>query len=223
MKAIINFKKIGAIFLLASLFGFSPLWGADPSQLAIGSLQFKIGDQSYSMDKAIGVVTQEGTQQTITVALSDAEKKIEVAINASVPNASVDRRLNTEYHDISFLVKTTAISVYVMPEVQLAKYSGLLYTERQGEGRNERFERKAPEWVSMTRAQRIATGQGVIRNKTMEGTDFQLNLAPVLLNGKIIELKGTFAGIVKLGDNSTGEVSQQVLNDGAFRVSVHQP
>ena len=67
---------------------------------------------------------------------------------------------------------------------------------------------------------KLAAGKGVIRRKGMEGSSLFLVITPVISNGKIVELKGTFSGIAKAGINQFQKGRFINVKNGRFRVSV---
>ncbi|MBV6494715.1 MAG: hypothetical protein LDLANPLL_02752 [Turneriella sp.] len=81
------------------------------------------------------------------------------------------------------------------------------------------FVEEAPTWVNKTREQRIATGDGIMREKQYENTLFQVNLVPTVVDGKITALTGSFGGVIRFveGPNRAREV---LLSNGSFIVPV---
>jgi len=76
-----------------------------------------------------------------------------------------------------------------------------------------------PRWHTMTKEQRIASGEGIIKNKKFENTFFAVTLKPVVAQGKIIAYEGSFSGIGRFAKNATGAEFTPIKN-GEFFVKV---
>ncbi|GAB4422565.1 MAG: hypothetical protein OHK0011_01670 [Turneriella sp.] len=82
-----------------------------------------------------------------------------------------------------------------------------------------RYTKHAPTWVGKTREERIAQGDGVAVEEKYRDTSLIVRINPVLVNGKVTSLTGSFAGVMVYneGMNSAKKIP---LQGGAFSVTV---
>lgn len=82
-----------------------------------------------------------------------------------------------------------------------------------------RYTKHAPTWVGKTREERITQGDGVSVEEKYRDTSLVVRITPVLVNGKVTSLTGSFAGVVVYNEglNSATKVP---LQGGAFSVTV---
>lgn len=85
-----------------------------------------------------------------------------------------------------------------------------------------RYVKHAPTWVGKTRQQRIDSGDGVIREEKYRDTSFMVRLVPVLVNGKVVRIDGTFAGVMVYNEGMKPG-TRIPLQNGQFSVRVENP
>ena len=83
-----------------------------------------------------------------------------------------------------------------------------------------KYSKHGPTWVNKTRAERIATGDGIIREEKFKDTTFILRLTPVVNGGKITQFTGSFAGIMVYNEGMNPAVKLPVQN-GTIDLQVH--
>lgn len=83
------------------------------------------------------------------------------------------------------------------------------------------YRQHGPTWVGKTRAERIATGDGVMREEKYRDTTLQLQLKPVKSGGRVIQFTGTFSGTVLFNEGMNNAVNVQISN-GVFNVPVQE-
>lgn len=157
--------------------------------------------------------------------------------------------LTTEDSNLSISLRTAQGALAILPYQQMAKPTALEYTERvdvdsgQWEDdpneapethghhhghKKERRKRKKirseyrkvkPRWHTMTRQERLASGEGVIQNGTFKDTYFVLQLTPVVSANKVVSFTGTFSGSGRFSRSIAGAEVKPVQN-GAFNVRV---
>lgn len=81
------------------------------------------------------------------------------------------------------------------------------------------YKKHAPTWVAKSRDERIKTGDGVMREEKYRDTLFILRLNPVIENGKLMRLNGTFGGVVLYNEGMTPAVKTPIQG-GQFSVKV---
>lgn len=81
------------------------------------------------------------------------------------------------------------------------------------------YSKEGPTWVNKSRSARIASGDGIVRERKYRNSSFFLQLTPVMANGRIKELQGSFAGVVVYNEGS-GAALDVPLQSGTFTVPV---
>jgi hypothetical protein len=81
------------------------------------------------------------------------------------------------------------------------------------------YKKTGPTWVSKSRDERIRTGDGVMREEKYRDTLFILRLNPVIENGKLMRLTGTFGGVVLYNEGMAPAVKTPIQG-GQFSVQV---
>lgn len=222
-------RRIGGIIaaLAAAVFmSAAPLGALD--DLASGTVAAVIDGRKLSFAGAVGTVERtRGGNTRITIALADRTRRVELTIAAECEEIEPEgeMRFTSEYNDVLMVYKTRKGGFTIMPAVRLAKDSGLRYVPARTRGDGKRVhdgsgKKERPEWSSMDRAERLASGKGVIRNRRMEGSVLYLALTPSGDGGKIAELRGTFSGTAKTGGGIRGGGRFITVQDGRFRVPV---
>lgn len=82
-----------------------------------------------------------------------------------------------------------------------------------------RYFRQGPTWVGKSREERILQGDGVAVEKKYSDTSLVVRIIPVLVNGKVTSLTGSFAGVV-VYNAGMGAATRVPLQGGAFSVTV---
>lgn len=82
-----------------------------------------------------------------------------------------------------------------------------------------RYVKHAPTWVGKTRSERIASGDGIMKEEKYRDTSLVVRLTPVLLNGKVVRIDGTFAGVLIFNEGMKPGV-RKTLQNGQFSVGV---
>ena len=214
--------RILGIIVVSALFT-TPL-SADPAKLALGELNFSVAKNQYIFSNALASIEQrQDGKSVVTVGLSDPKTKAKIILAAFSIDPTQLQHLSSEYNNISFTLKTSEVSASLIPSKQLTQEGDLRYSSRQlTNDKTQRSIRKRARWATMSRRQRLATGEGVINNSKMEGTIFYLNLYPLIKDEKLIELNGVFSGLLRLNNHATGAEELTPLSEGEFRVHVEQ-
>jgi hypothetical protein len=82
-----------------------------------------------------------------------------------------------------------------------------------------RYVQHGPTWVGKSRQQRIDTGDGIMREEKYRDTSFMVRLTPVHVNGKLVRLDGTFAGVL-IYNEGMKPGTRIPLQNGQFSVRV---
>ncbi|MFO1527471.1 MAG: hypothetical protein U1F16_15985 [Turneriella sp.] len=157
--------------------------------------------------------------------------------------------LTTYDSNLSVSLRTSQGALAILPIQQLAKATPLEYTERvlveTGETeddpnystgqshdahhhKREKHRRKKirseyrkikPRWHTMTKEERLASGEGVIENGMFRDTFFSLQLTPTVSGGKVTGYSGTFAGSGRFSKSISGAEIRPVEN-GILNVKV---
>ena len=114
--------------------------------------------------------------------------------------------------------KSPALKFMIVPAVQLARDSGMLYYENTRGAAKSRINLQEADWKSMGPDERIARGRGVIRERQMDGCSLFLVIRPVS-NGGRQEFRGTFSGAARVENGKRGNRTV-IINGGQFRVGV---
>lgn len=83
-----------------------------------------------------------------------------------------------------------------------------------------KYSKHGPTWVGKSREERIATGDGIMREEKFKDTSFILRLVPVLNGGKMTQITGSFAGVMVYNEGMNPAVKLPVQN-GQFDLQVH--
>jgi hypothetical protein len=196
--------------------------GAGPDDLALNTVVMKIDGKDYRFTgTTAGAVTDlENGKIRLTIGLKDTDRKVMMQISADVPadRAGEELHLSTRYADVSMVFKSPALKFMIVPAVQLARDSGMLYYENTRGAAKSRINLHEADWKSMGPDERIARGRGVIRERQMEGCSLFLVIRPVS-NGGRQEFRGTFSGIAMVQDLKKAS-RRVIINGGQFRVGV---
>lgn len=196
--------------------------GADPDRLAPNTVAMKIDGKEYRFSGAsAGSVTDLGNGTVrLTIGLRDNVRGIMMRISADIPEDRMGEELHlaADYADVSMIYKSGALRFMIAPALQMARGSDMEYYENSGRAAKSRIKKHRPEWFSMDRDERIASGRGVIREKSMEGTSLFLVIRPVADGGRQ-EFRGTFSGVARVPAGKKG-TRPVVINGGQFRVEV---
>jgi hypothetical protein len=207
---------------------------------ADAQIAFTVGGRVYELTGAQALLKQKDGKAKILIGAKDTTTKAMIAITAEIPTSSLDSEqiLTTEFTPLS-LVIVNARGIYnIAPSVTLARDSFMRYTKREevdtGEleddpedRHHERADecrqkhRDGPTWVGKTREERIASGDGVMREEKYRDTLLQLHLKPVKSNGRVIQFTGTFSGTVLFNEGMSNAVKVQV-SGGTFDVPVQE-
>ncbi len=216
---------LSAILAAAFLVSAAPAGALD--DLAPGTVTAVIDGKTLTFSGAAGLVERRGGIVRFTIALADRGKRVELTISGQCDELEpgVEARLTAEYNEVMMIYKTARGGFTIMPAVTMAKDSGHRYVPERvrGDGRrvhDGRGGKQGPEWASMGRAERIASGKGVIRNRRMEGSALYLAVTPAGSGGSFTELRGTFSGTAKSGAGRHGGGRMITIRDGRFRVAV---
>lgn len=83
-----------------------------------------------------------------------------------------------------------------------------------------KYSKHAPTWVNKTRSERIASGDGIVREEKYKDTSFILRLTPVIHGGKVTQVTGSFAGVMVYNEGMNPAVKLPVQN-GKIDLQVH--
>lgn len=82
-----------------------------------------------------------------------------------------------------------------------------------------RYTKHAPTWIGKSRQERIEQGDGVAVEEKYRDTSLIVRIHPVLVNGKVVSLSGSFAGVVVYNEGLNA-ATKVPLQGGAFSVTV---
>jgi hypothetical protein len=195
---------------------------ADPDRLALNTVIMKIDGKQYRFTgTTAGSLTDLGNGTVrITIGLRDRGQGVMMRISADLPEDRKGEELHlaADYADISMVYKSAALQFMIAPALQMARDSDVQYYENTGRAVRSRIKKHRPDWFAMDREERIASGKGIVREKSMEGTSLFLVIRPVADSGRQ-ELRGTFSGVARVPGGKKG-TRPVVINGGQFRVEV---
>jgi len=196
--------------------------GADPDRLAPNTVVMKIDGKEYLFPgTAAGTVNDLGNGTVrLTIALRDNSRGVMMRISADIPEDRMGEELHlaADYADIAMIYKSSALQFIISPALQMARDSDIQYYENTGGAAKSRIKKRRPDWLGMEREERIASGKGIIREKSMDGTSLFLVIRPVADSGRQ-EFRGTFSGVARVPAGKKG-TRPVVINGGQFRVEV---
>ena len=193
----------------------------------INSLSMTVGQSQINFQgnvKAI-IETKDNGLTRISIGVEDKSQRAEMFIRADLPSWDVNSAsyLQTQTNSIMFMLKHTNGSVFIVPSIQFARDSGKRYVKRvRTPGNPIEFRKASPDWIRMSKAERLATGRGIIRNQGMEGSSFFVMIQPVLENGQVKAITGTFSGVASMGPNRFQKGEFVNIMDGQFNIEVRQ-
>lgn len=82
-----------------------------------------------------------------------------------------------------------------------------------------RYVKHGPTWVGKSRAERIATGDGIAKEEKYRDTTFAVRITPVIVDGKVVSLTGSFGGVM-LFNEGMNQAVKIPLQNGQFTVQV---
>lgn len=82
-----------------------------------------------------------------------------------------------------------------------------------------RYKKHKPTWIGKSRSERIQSGDGVHKDSKYEDTSFVLRITPVIVDGKLTAVNGTFAGVVVFNEGMNPAQKTAVQN-GKFSMQV---
>jgi len=173
---------------------------AEPSELEMGLVLFSIDEQVYQFENARAIVEDKSGQRKITIGLLDKGSNSRLLIRAEVQSLSQEQHLDIQYNSMSLMFQNPRLSFVLIPATQFIKNP------------KNRMERKS----------QFMKGEGIVQNKKLENTSFFLHLYPILEDEKLVELRGSFSGVIKVNDKQLGVTQTTTLNNGEFRVPVSQ-
>lgn len=83
-----------------------------------------------------------------------------------------------------------------------------------------KYSKHGPTWVGKSRAERIATGDGIMREEKFKDTSFILRLTPVMNGNKVTQFTGSFAGVMVYNEGMNPAIKLPVQN-GTIDLQVH--
>ncbi|MBF0453028.1 MAG: hypothetical protein HQK75_20165 [Candidatus Magnetomorum sp.] len=193
----------------------------------INSLSMTVGQSQINFQgnvKAI-IETRDNGLTRISIGVEDKNQRSEIFIRADVPSwdGNTSKYLQTQTDSLMFMLKHANGSVFIVPSIQFARDSGQRYVQRvKSPGKPVEFRKASPDWVRMTKAERLATGRGIIRNQGMEGSSFFVMIQPVVENGHVKAITGTFSGVASMGANRFQKGDFVNIMDGQFNIEVRQ-
>lgn len=82
-----------------------------------------------------------------------------------------------------------------------------------------RYRKHRPTWVGKSRKERIDSGDGIHKDNKYKDTSFVLRLTPVIVDGKLTAVTGTFAGVVVYNEG-LNPVQKTTIQNGKFSMQV---
>ncbi|MCP4135455.1 MAG: hypothetical protein GY754_31090 [bacterium] len=219
----ISIKYIFKTFLcVLALFVFMVSAGAE--EPAPGTISMTLGDSAYTFNNNMVscIETLDNGNKRITIGLSDREQKVElmITIDCSAKAITGEQHLNTTYNNIMIMFKSSKGNFVVIPPVRMAKSESINYIEKNSRKGKRKFRKRKARWHGMRRGERLASGKGIIRHGQMKDKTFSMVLVPVVENGSVTELKGTFSGLVRAGKNNFQRGQYINIKNGKFHVEV---
>lgn len=83
-----------------------------------------------------------------------------------------------------------------------------------------KYSTHGPTWVNKSREERIATGDGIMREEKFRDTSFILRLNPVMNGSKVAQFTGSFAGVMVYNEGMNPAVKLPIQN-GTIDLQVH--
>jgi len=193
----------------------------------INSLSMTVGQNQINFQGNVKAIIEEKDNgiTRISIGVEDKTQRSEMFIRADVLSwdGNSTRYLQTQTDSLMFMLKHTNGSVFIVPSIQFAKDSGKRYVKRiRSPGKPVEFKKASPDWVRMSKAERLATGRGIIRNQGMEGSSFFVMIQPVVENGNVKAITGTFSGVASMGANRFQKGEFVNIMDGQFNIEVRQ-
>lgn len=230
-------------FAVISFLSFSGIHALNP-----GELQFTVGNKNFSTVNAQSAIMVKNGRVRILIAVKDSTAKFMLIITADVDSGDEKKPLilTTEDSTLSLTLRTLQGSLAILPHRQLARSADLTYTQRvdvqtdelevephsllkqTGDKHQSLRQRKKvrveyrkvrPAWQTMSKKDRLATGEGVIQNGAFRDTFFSLQLTPVISGGKVVSLAGGFAGNGRFSASVSG-AELKPIRSGIFNVKV---
>lgn len=81
------------------------------------------------------------------------------------------------------------------------------------------YRKHGPTWVGKSRKERIDSGDGVHKDNKYKDTTFTLRLTPVIVDGKLTAVNGTFAGVVVYNEG-LNPAQKATIQNGKFSMQV---
>jgi len=191
------------------------------------SLSMIVGQNQINFSgnmKAI-IEKQDNGATRILIGVEDKEQRAELFLRADIPSwdGQNSKYIQTQTHSLMFMLKHENGSVFIIPSIQFARDSGKKYVKKvKTTGKSVDFRKVSPDWVRMTKSERLATGRGIIRNQGMEGSSFFVMIQPVVENGHVKSITGTFSGVANMGHNRFQKGEYVNIMDGQFNIEVRQ-
>jgi hypothetical protein len=197
---------------------------AASNNLPVNSLSMTVGQSDiYLHDIKAMIKKRDNGTTRICIGVEDKKQDIEMLIQADVPSwdGISPQYVHTQTDSIMFMLKHKKGSVFVIPAIRFAKDSGRKYVQRVKSSKGTvSFQKSSPDWTRMTKAKRLETGRGVIRNQGMEGSSFFVKITPIVKNGAVQSIVGTFSGMASMGKNRYQKGDYVNIMDGQFNVEV---
>lgn len=225
------------------------VFGFNLAALPSGGLSFNLGDKAFSTTNALAVIEKKSGNQRLTVAVKDLAQRFLFILTVDLPSGNEKKilELSTATDAVSLVLRTQQGSLAVMPQIQFAKPTDELYTERVEVATDEfeddatisaqssakrdnlkkhrrrkvrtEYRRVKPRWHTMSREEKLRTGEGVIRNGSFANTSFRVRLVPVVSQGKVVSYEGSFGGVGRFS-NSVSGADLKPIQGGVFNVQV---
>lgn len=223
--------------------------GFNLAALPSGELRFQLGDRSYATTNALAAIEKKGANRRVTVAVKDIAQRFLFILTVDLPagNELKPLELSTATDAVSLVLRTQQGSLAVLPQIQFAKPTDEMYSERvevdTGELEDDptvntqrssahdtvkkrrrhkkrvEYRRVKPRWHTMSREEKLQTGEGVIRNGSFANTSFRVRLVPVVSQGKVVSYEGSFGGVGRFS-NSVSGAHLKSIQGGVFNVQV---
>lgn len=151
----------------------------------LGTIRFEIDGKRYHYKKMGVAILKKQKFKRIKVILGfeDISMRSHFFISFLVAKKKLQRKLelSTEYNQLHFIFRNIDGNFLAKP---LADYFP---------GQKKHSLR----WSRLAKAEKLATGVGVVDNREEEGTLFYVNVQPVYDGDTLIELKGNFHGKIR--------------------------
>ena len=217
-----EFKKITIVLIFFLLFSGISFGNTDTKNyisMTVNSKEYNFFDNPKALIKHF-----DSGKSQIIIGVTDTVLKAEliISINCIIGQELSEINFSTQNDQIMIIFKSSYDDSFVIvPSIRLAKDNNdyIIKQSILKDGSGTVFKKSKPDWSGMTKAARLSTGKGIIHHKEFDNTDFVINIKPVIKEGIVVSLNGSFSGKAKGKNNLQPDSFINILN-GKFQVEV---